>query len=44
MLKVHLTDAPEGENVSAHRDTVTIISRKLPETLNESAPENEVLE
>ena len=44
MLKVHLLDAPEGENVSTHRDTVAIISRKLPETLNEASSENEALE
>ena len=32
MLKVHLDNAPEGERVSVHRDSVTILSKKAPET------------
>ena len=44
MLKIHMNDAPEGENVSAHRDTVTIISRKIPETAPESPSDIEPLE
>ena len=44
MLKIHMNDAPEGENVSAHRDTVTIISRKIPETAPESSSDIEPLE
>ena len=32
MIKVHLDSAPEGERISLHRDAVTILSRKAPES------------
>ena len=41
MLKVHLDGTPEGERVNIHRDEVTIISRKLPESFENDSKEGE---
>ena len=31
MLKVHLDGTPDGEKTAVHRDSVTVVSRKMPE-------------
>lgn len=44
MLKVHLDGAPEGEKVNAHRDAVTVISKKAPETFSDNEAKDDFAE
>ena len=44
MLKIHLDGAPEGEKISAHRDGITVISRKYPESATENDKKDELPE
>jgi hypothetical protein len=44
MLKIHLDGAPEGEKTSAHRDGITVISRKYPESATENDKKDELSE
>ena len=44
MLKVHLDGTPDGEKTAVHRDSVSVVSRKMPEVSTENDSKDDLPE